>query len=228
MPENNDGFLEITESSPVPSMVFDECGFYFALTDSASKFILERVDSNVLISCKRFINAIVVIVLPYFRETRKQIDMAKPSSHEAAIANPALSPLKTLIGEWRTVGTHSFFPGVILHGHSSFNWIEGGAFLVWHSKIDKEEFPGGIAVFGSDDSIGEYFMLYFDERKVSRKYEVSLQDNIVKWWRNAPSFSQRYSWTFADNGNTIIGKGELCKDGKTWERDLDLTFSRVK
>ena len=126
------------------------------------------------------------------------------------------------------MGTHPLLPDTILHGHSFFKWIEGEAFLIWYSEIDKEGFPSGIAIFGSDDEAGEYFMLYFDERKVSRKYEVSFQDNIVKWWRNAPNFSQRYTWTFAYNGNTIIGKGELCKDGKTWEGDLDLTYTRVK
>ena len=71
-------------------------------------------------------------------------------------------------------------------------------------------------------------MLYFDERKVSRKYDVSFQNNILKWWRNSPEFSQRYTWTLADDGNTIIGKGELSKDGTTWEKDLDLTYTRVK
>ncbi len=154
--------------------------------------------------------------------------MKKKLSHKAAIPNPTLNPLKTLIGEWKAVGTHPLVPHTTLHGHSSFNWIEGGAFIIWHSDIDKEGFPGGIAIFGSDDATGEYFMLYFDERKVSRKYEVSFQDNIVKWWRNAPNFSQRYTWTFADNGNSIIGKGELSKDGKTWEEDLELTYTRVK
>jgi hypothetical protein len=154
--------------------------------------------------------------------------MIKKSSHKAAIPNPALHPLKTLIGEWKTVGTHPLVPGTTLHGHSAFDWIEGGAFLIWRSEIDQEGFPSGTAIFGSDDNTGEYFMLYFDEREVSRKYEVSVHDNMVKWWRDAPNFSQRYTWTFADNGNTIIGKGELCKDGKTWEKDLDLTFIRVK
>jgi hypothetical protein len=149
------------------------------------------------------------------------------SSHEAAIPNPALDPLKILIGEWKTRGTHPMLPGEVLHGHASFSWIEGGAFLITRSKIDKEGFPAGIAIMGTDDATGEYFMLYFDERKVSRKYEVSFRDNVLKWWRNVPDFSQRYTWTFTDNGNTIIGKGELCKDGKTWEKDLDLTYSRI-
>jgi len=143
------------------------------------------------------------------------------------IPNPALKPFSKLLGEWKTVGSHPYFPGKILNGHSSFKWIEGGAFLMWHLEIDEPNFPEGIAIFGSDDATGEFFMLYFDERKVSRMYEVSFQDNVLKWWRNAPGFSQRYSWTFTDD-NAIIGKGELSKDGKNWERDLEQTFTRMK
>jgi hypothetical protein len=96
-----------------------------------------------------------------------------------------------------------------------------------HSQIDEKEIPDGIAIFGSDDSTGEYFMIYFDERKVSRKYDVSIHGNVVKWWRNTPDFSQRYLWTIADDGNTIICKGELSRDGKIWEDDLELTYTRV-
>ena len=154
--------------------------------------------------------------------------MRNNSSQEAAIPNPALNPLKSLIGEWKTVGTHPYVPDTIFHGLTFFEWIEGGAFLIMHSQIDEKEIPSGIGIFGSDDSTGEYFMLYFDERKVSRKYEVTVQSNILKWWRNTPHFSQRNTLIFEDNGNTIIGKGELCKDGKTWEKDLSLTYTRVK
>jgi hypothetical protein len=71
-------------------------------------------------------------------------------------------------------------------------------------------------------------MLYFDERKVSREYEVTVQSNILKWWRNTPHFSQRNTLIFEDNGNTIIGKGEMCKDGKNWEKDLSITYTRIK
>jgi hypothetical protein len=154
--------------------------------------------------------------------------MTNLQNSKAAILNPALAPLKGLIGEWKAVGSHPLMHGETLHGSSTFSWMEGGAFLIWHSRVDKEGFPEGIAIFGSDDASGELFMLYFDERKVSRKYDVSVKDNTVKWWRNAPNFSQRYTWTITDNGDTIVGKGELCKDGKTWEKDLDLTYSRIK
>ena len=146
----------------------------------------------------------------------------------AAIPNPALAPFGVLIGEWEAVGTHAQIPNTTLHGHASFRWMEGGAFLLMHSSIAEGGVPTGVAVFGSDNTKGECFMLYFDERQVSRKYEVAFHGNVLKWWRDGPEFSQRYTFTFTDNGDTIISKGEMAKDGTNWEPDLDLTYSRVK
>ena len=152
----------------------------------------------------------------------------KNSQHEAAIPNPALKPFEILIGEWKTIGTHPYFPGTTFHGHASFKWIEGGAFMIMHTEIEEEGIPSGIAVFGSDDATDGYFMLYFDERKVSRKIDVSFSGNKLKWWRNTPGFSQRFTWTISDNGNIIHSKGELSKDSATWEKDLEQTFNRIK
>ena len=106
--------------------------------------------------------------------------------------------------------------------------MEGGAFLLMHSEIDEPGIPSAVAVFGSDDSADAFFMLYFDERGVSRKYEAMLRDNTLKWWRNAPGFSQRFTGTFVDDGRSIVGKGELSKDGSTWEGDHALTFTRIE
>ena len=152
----------------------------------------------------------------------------KNTKHEAVISNPALKPFEKLIGEWKTIGTHPYFPGTTFHGHTSFKWMEGGAFLIMHSEIDEEGIPSGIAVFGSDDATGEYFMLYFDERKVSRKCDVSFSDNQLKWWRNTPGFSQRFTWTFSNDGDVITSKGEMSRDNTSWEKDLELALSRIK
>lgn len=148
--------------------------------------------------------------------------------NEASIPNPALAPLTPLLGEWKTVGTHPMVPGTTFHGRTSFTWLEGGAFLVMHSQIDEPEIPSGIAVFGSDDASETLFMLYFDERGVSRKYDVSFRDATLKWWRTAPDLSQRFTGRIADDGRTIVGEGELCRDGQTWEGDLQLTYTRLR
>ena len=154
--------------------------------------------------------------------------MGKRVGEEAVKPNPTLEQLGVLVGEWKTVGTHPMVPNKTFHGRAVFEWIEGGAFLMMHSEIDEPEVPSGIAIFGSDDARGEFFMLYFDERGVSRKYDVSMDDNIWKWWRNDPEFSQRFTGTFVDGGDTIVGKGEMSRDGSAWEGDLELTYTRVK
>src|ERR1044071_1794810 len=108
------------------------------------------------------------------------IGMAKSPENEAAKPNPALQPLAGLVGTWKTEGTHPLVPGKTFHGQTSFSWIEGGAFLIMRSQIDEPEIPSGIAVFGTDDKTGEWSMLYFDERGVSRRYEMSFASNV---WR---------------------------------------------
>jgi hypothetical protein len=154
--------------------------------------------------------------------------MNQHSRQEAAIPNPALQPFSLLIGNWNTTGTHRLIPDTILHGRASFEWLENGAFLMWRSEIDEPGIPSGLAILGSDDATEEYFILYFDERGVSRKYQMTLRDNIWKYWRNAPGFSQRFTGTIDDNGDTIIGVWELSEDDSTWQRDLELTYTRDK
>lgn len=119
--------------------------------------------------------------------------MPESVGHEAAKPNPSLQPLAILVGTWHTVGTHPLVPGTTFHGRTTFEWSEGGAFLIMRSQMEEPEIPDGIAVFGTDDATGECSMLYFDERGVSRRYEVSLQGNVWKWWRNAPGLSQRFA-----------------------------------
>lgn len=155
--------------------------------------------------------------------------MNQHSREAAPRPNPALQPFSVLIGSWHTTGTHGLVPDTILYGHTSFQWLENGAFLLMRSEIDDPRFPSTTAIFGSDDAGSDdaeakYYMLTFDERGVSRKYRVTLHNYIWKWWRAAPGFLQRYQGIIEDGGNTIIARGELSKDGLSWDKDLDLTY----
>lgn len=152
--------------------------------------------------------------------------MAENSQSEAAIPNPALEPFRVLVGEWDMVGKHRLIADT-LHGHASFRWVEGGAFLMMHWAITEPGIPTAIGIIGSDDALEAWSMLYFDERGVSRKFEMTLRDNVWKYWRSAPGFSQRFTGTFVDDGNTLVGVSELSEDDATWKRDLELTYTRV-
>ena len=140
--------------------------------------------------------------------------------------NPRLEPLEILLGSWTTTGSHPELSGA-LHGRASFEWLEGGAFLVMRTEIDEPGIPTAVAVIGSDDSADGYSMQYFDERGVSRLYQMSLRDGVWEWWRDAPAFNQRFRATIEEGGAVMVGRGTLSRDGSNWKPDLDLTFRRA-
>ena len=141
--------------------------------------------------------------------------------------NPRLEPLRVLVGTWTTVGTHPLVPGKTFHGSVSFSWIHGGAFLLMRSQIDEPEIPTAVAVFGTDDASDSCSMLYFDERGVSRRYEVRIDGNEWHWWRDAPDFAQRFVGSISSVGRTIVGRDEYSRNDGPWEPDLALTYTRV-
>jgi hypothetical protein len=147
---------------------------------------------------------------------------------EAQKRNSALEAFSAFIGEWATTGTHPYVPGKTFHGRTLFEWIEGGAFIRISSEIDEPEIPSGISILGSDDKTGEFYILYFDERGVSRKIDVSIEKDVMRWSRMTPEFSQKMVLTLSSNQKTIVSKGEMSKDGGAWEPDLELTYMRVK
>src|SRR6266702_2942188 len=110
--------------------------------------------------------------------------------------NPALKRLEVLVGEWNTEISSPAYPSTIVRGHVSFDWLEGGAFLIMHSDVEGMGPPNSISVIGRDDSAKVYSMLYFDSRGVSRIYEMSLEGGAWKLGRESPGFSQPFMGTF--------------------------------
>jgi hypothetical protein len=153
--------------------------------------------------------------------------MEQSIGHNARKTNPALQPFTKLIGEWQTTGTHPYFPDVTLKGRTVFEWHENGAFVIARSEIDHPKFPDGIQIFGSDDAAGTYFMLHFDERGTSRKYNVEVMGEEFIWNRDDPEFSQYFTLTVKEDGQHMESQGKMSQKGQPWEDDLSLTFTRV-
>ena len=142
--------------------------------------------------------------------------------------NPRLQPLTLLIGTWTTQGTHPLLPGRMFHGHTTFEWIEGGAFLLTRMQIDEPEIPDGVSIFGTDDADpGAGSMLYFDVRDVSREYRWTFAGNVLTWSRDSAEFSQRMQLTIAADGRGIEASGSMSRNGGAWEPDLQLSYRRV-
>src|SRR5262245_48270064 len=145
-------------------------------------------------------------------------------------SNPALERLSVFIGKWNTEITSMSFhpdPSAVAHGHTSFEWLEGGAFLTQQSAVPDSEFPRATAVIGPDDKAETYCMLYFDSRGVSRIYQMSLNGDTWKLWRDFPGFSQRFIGTFSNDRTIITAHWETSSDGANWEHDFDITYTKV-
>ncbi|MBX4186812.1 MAG: hypothetical protein KW802_00950 [Candidatus Doudnabacteria bacterium] len=142
--------------------------------------------------------------------------------------NKTLDKYKKLLGTWELTGSHRLMPGIKLSGICIIYWLQEGGLVTMKTIMNQKEIPELFAVFGHDDKNDpeKDTMLYFDERGVSRIFEVYLNDQEWRYWRNAPHFSQRFTGTFQDGGNTIVGLSELCEDDITWKRDLELIFVR--
>jgi hypothetical protein len=149
-------------------------------------------------------------------------------ANEAKIHNPRLDAFTPFIGVWNTVGHHSMIAGTTLHGRISFEWHEGGGFVCVRSDVVEGGIPSAIAIIGSDDATSQFTMSYFDERGVSRRFDVVLEGSELRWWRTAPGFSQRFVLTIAADGKTMRGVSSLSKDDKTWEQDMEVSYTRAE
>ncbi len=77
-----------------------------------------------------------------------------------------------------------------------------------------------------DESTAPFKVLYFDARRVSRVYEMSFNNGVWKMWRNAPGFSQRFKGVLGKSGNTIVAEWEKSNDGRKWEHDFNVRYTK--
>jgi hypothetical protein len=139
-----------------------------------------------------------------------------------------LDALDVLVGEWSM--TASLAPGSdgAPRARTTFEWLAGKRFLVQRWEVDHPDAPDGIAIIGPHGA--GYRQHYFDSRGVARVYEMTFGDNVWTLERHAaaPDFSQRFTGTVGDDGNTIVGRWEHSSDDSEWRPDFDLTYTRVR
>ena len=152
-----------------------------------------------------------------------------------------LERLGRLVGTWTSQATHPALPGIVVQGTPVIEWLEGERFLIHRARSNHPVFPGAISIIGitdrdrvettttdhaTVDKDSGLSMHYFDSRGVFRVYDVAIDDQAWHLSRHAPGISQRFTGTFADHGDTIAGRWQLCLDDITWNDDLQITYRR--
>ena len=137
--------------------------------------------------------------------------------------DPALEPFKALIGTWDTEAKHRLVDDVV-PGAVTYEWLEGGRFLIQRSRNDHELFPDAISVIGPPEDGDGLVMEYFDSRGVRRTYGISLEDGVLRFWRDAEGFDQRFSAAIGDD--TFEGVHQLAEAPGDWKDDLKVIYRR--
>jgi len=140
----------------------------------------------------------------------------------------ALARLGAFVGEWVM---EADFPG----GHSGtgravFEWALERRFLICRTEVPGA--PDAIEIMGYDPGQMPYCQHYFDSRGVARVYAMDLSGGVWTLLRDSADFTpldfaQRYTGTFAPDGQRIDGRWESAQDGVTWELDFHLNYTKV-
>jgi hypothetical protein len=133
-----------------------------------------------------------------------QNDSTTPTPQQPPKPNPDLKSLDRLVGTWKLSG------GV--QGQISFEWMEGGFFLVQHvdlehdgNKIKGFEVIGHLQPFGEEqgEEIKSRFYSFMDGMTLDYVYEMD-GDTLTIWAgeKGSPAY---YKGKFSDDGNTHSG-----------------------
>src|SRR5262245_12886788 len=127
--------------------------------------------------------------------------------------DPTLAQFDELIGSWATEATHPQFDGVV-PGNTTFEWLDGERFIIDRSQNDHEMLPDPITIIGAPEAGDGLVMEYFDSRGVRRTYAISLEDGVLRIWRDDPTFAQRFSATLGHD--SFGGQWQLARTPGDW------------
>lgn len=149
----------------------------------------------------------------------------------AETPDPSVTALDVLVGDWVTEAANPLEPATTMSGTTTYEWMEGGRFLIERS-IAPPPFPSGLSLIGRedpDDPGSRLVKHHFDSRGVARLYEMTLGGGVWTLARDDPDFAQRFRGTFAADGKTITGAWERSDGkGQPLHHDFDLIYRKVK
>lgn len=140
------------------------------------------------------------------------------TSHTAA-----LDAFDVLIGTWTTNATHPSVDDAVT-GTITFEKTLDDHFILGQATNDHTLFPDAIYVIGPPETGDGLVMEYFDTRGVRRTYGISLDDGVLRIWRDVPDFAQRFSATVAPDA--FAGTWRLATTAGDWRDDVAITYRR--
>ncbi|GAB3449915.1 hypothetical protein [Actinophytocola sediminis] len=133
--------------------------------------------------------------------------------------------LNILVGRWEVILDHHAL-GHDVRGATTFEWLDG-VYLEQRLVVDHPGFMNGMLIIGGDDQTGLFSVCYADDRGTRRIYQMSVEDDVWRLWREGTDFAHRFTGTFNAVRDVIDGVWERSTDGETWDFDFRLTYRRL-
>lgn len=131
------------------------------------------------------------------------------SVQESAVPSPALKVLDVMVGTWDLKG-RDFTTNAEIGGQSTFEWLEGGFFLVHRFRLGYagKQFAG-VEYIGYDEKRRHLRTHVFSNQNpdpLEYTWEVDA-DTFTNWFGDVGA-SNRYKGRFSEDKNTLIGQWE--------------------
>src|SRR5688572_13712932 len=122
--------------------------------------------------------------------------------------NPLLKTLEPLIGKWMITGPD-------IEGETSYEWMEGGFFLIQKFDLQQQGHQKGIEYTGYDEETGTLRsrLMAIDGSRFTYTYELD-GDTFVYWFGDKGSDIYSRS-TFSEDFNSYTGAWHWTKEDGT-------------
>lgn len=142
--------------------------------------------------------------------------------------NKALAALESLIGEYDSIMYNAWFLESMdteVKGSAVIERLHDAFIVVRSTDVDKK--PNDIWIIGYSDPQEKYEMFYYDQRGVARIFDVIFDGKKLVALREDKDFYQRLTIEITNDGLYFVPEASEDK-GKTWRKDFDMVYERVK
>jgi hypothetical protein len=144
-------------------------------------------------------------------------------AEQPSTPNPALKALEEMVGTWDLKG-RDFTTNEEISGQSTFEWLDGGFFLVHRFNLD---YAGrkfvGIEYIGYDEKSRQLKTHVFSTQGPGPlEYTWEVDENTFINWFGDVSSENHYKGKFSEDRNTLIGQWEWPGGG------YEVTMTRIR
>jgi hypothetical protein len=139
-------------------------------------------------------------------------DNSDARAYEPPGPNPALGSLEVMVGTWELRGRESGPEGEI-HGRPTFEWMEGGFYLVQHVEIDYiGRRIAGTEYIGYDEENDNLKSYFFSNEGpgpfggVALEYVWEVGEDTLTIWGGFVGSPASFEGRFSEDRNTVSGR----------------------